>query len=119
MGAPVGEATILPAPPRLLVFTKIKPSPGSNDTPPQFPPPIVPGKISVGDSPKGVYGPSCRSFANQSAQNVCASGVRVVSSAEVKLMRASGGGLSGNGWVGHDSSPGTSLLGTLRSSTPK
>ena len=34
-------------------------------------------------------------------------------------MRPSGGGLSGNGCVGHACSPGTVLLGTGRSSMPK
>ena len=37
----------------------------------------------------------------------------------MRLIRASGGGLSGKGCVGHNSSPGVSLFGTGRSSTPK
>ena len=46
-----------PMEPKLLVFTKMYPRPGSNDTPPQFPPPIVPGIINVSTMPKGVNGP--------------------------------------------------------------
>ena len=57
MGAPGGASFIWPVPPRLLVLTKMYPSLGSNETPPQFPPPMVPGIISEAVIPNGVYGP--------------------------------------------------------------
>src|SRR5260221_311840 len=44
--------------------------------------------------------------------------VRRVNSCCVLLTRGRGGGFSGNGCVGDDSSPSTSLFGTGRSSTP-
>jgi hypothetical protein len=60
-------------------------------------------------------------FTNASQAAACSGDVSaaVTRSAAVKLTRASGGGLTGIGWVGEVSSPGTSLFGTGRSSTPK
>src|SRR5204862_7330129 len=46
------------------------------------------------------------------------SGVTVATSAALIVIRESGGGLSGNGWVFDVRSTGTALYGTGRSSTP-
>ena len=59
--------------------------------------------------------PSRRRFLKQSAAAV--SGVVRLSSASVTDRRASGGGFTGNGCVGHVASPGISLCGTGPSST--
>src|SRR5438270_13252292 len=94
------------------------PNLGSNETPPQFPPPMVPGIESEGVKPNGVYRPSNRKRRNHSLQNFSASGVRFEISSRVIVVRESGGGLTGNGSVGEYHSPGVSPLGTGRSSTP-
>src|SRR5205823_4515297 len=78
------------------------------------------GKVSLGSlTLKGAYGPSTLSLSNCSRQYACASGETLETSSLVMLSRVKGGGFSGNGWVGQDCSPGTSLGGTRRSSTPQ
>src|SRR5712691_11453382 len=68
----------------------------------------------------GVYGPRLRPpsvLASSSRQAVSCSGVTfAMSSGYLKLIRTKGGGLTGNGCVGEYHSPGTSPLGTGRSS---
>src|SRR5579859_5162500 len=119
MGEPASVATMCPVWPMLDVFTKMYPSPGSNDTPAQLAPPMALGNARRGSRPKGVKGPRVLYFANCAAQYSWISGEMLETSSAVILSRASGGGFSGNGWVGHDASPGTSLFGTGRSSTPQ
>ena len=88
--------------------------PGSTTRRP-IPPPIVPGKISVGDIPKGVYGPFCRTLANHSAQNLWASGCAssTPQPSGISLRRPSTGTASAT------LPPRDVLFGTARSSTPK
>src|SRR3954453_6583594 len=108
-----------PIAPMLLVFTKTYERLGSKETPPQLPPPIAPGNVRTGSKPKGVYRLPWMYLLNCSAQYFSASGVRLLNSSRVTaVVRASGGGLIGKGCVGQDSSPGTWLFGTGRSSTP-
>src|SRR3954451_21725430 len=119
MGDPGGEGAIRPIAPMLLVFTKTYERGGSKETPPQLPPPIAPGNVRTGSKPKGVYRLPWMYLSNCSAQYFSYWGVRLLNSSRVgAVIRASGGGLSGNGCVGQDSSSGTWLLGTARSSTP-
>src|SRR5207244_12571764 len=99
---------------------------------PQLAPPRPPGKVSVlgADAPsarnrQGVNGPALYTpptRSTRSAQAFACSGVvsaAVTRSSGLYVFRASGGGFTGNGCVGNASSPGTSLVGTGRSSTPK
>src|SRR5262245_9875272 len=87
--------------------------------PAQFAPPMADGKINVGSRPIGVNGPRCFSRSNISTQYSCDSGVTFDTSSRVIDKRASGGVTTGNGCVGHETSPGTVLCGTGRSSTGK
>src|SRR6185503_11971880 len=105
---PSFRGTIRPTPARLLVLVKIRPRFGSNETPPQSPPPMLPGISTVGVVPKGVKGPLLCSVANQSPQYFSASGERLLSCVAFKLIGARGGGFTGNGSVGEYHSPGTS-----------
>ena len=76
----------------------------------------------LGRSLNGRYRPPVRrppSRCSISWQNVVCSGVMRAMSAAVKIARASGGVLTGNGCVGHGSSPLVNpSCGTGRSSTP-
>src|SRR6202162_1520731 len=98
------------------------PSLGSTASPPQFPPPNVPGKTIVNSLLLyGRYGPPVIApppSDNNSLQNFSCSGVTVATSSGLNFTRDNGGALSGKGCVGHESSPGTSLFGTGRSSMP-
>src|SRR5262249_4151495 len=93
--------------------------------PPQLAPPSVPGKSSVGFVLHGVNGPELDRpaiDATRSAHARACSGVvsaAVTRSAGVYATRASAGGFTGIGWGGKGWSPGTSLRGIGRSSTPK
>src|SRR5438094_5623204 len=95
------------------------PEGGSNDIPPQPMPPSALGKIRVGSRPSGVNGPRFVYLSNAARQKACASGVTFDTSSLVMASRASGGGLTGNGCVGDETSPDTIDCGTGRSSTPK
>ncbi len=106
---------------------------GSVAVPPQFGPPL-PGncRVLLGGAPSswnrnGVVGTGVVVASGALPQFLAGLGVlrKVVRSAAVtmslslsKLLRASWGGFSGNGCVGEYHSPGTSPLGTGRSSTP-
>src|ERR1039458_517463 len=102
-------------------FTNNKPSEGSIDTPPQFPPPSVLGKNrALPSSGSGVYGSPIfiRFASNNSLQNRACSGDRSYMSSRRKVFFASGGGFTGNGCVFEVTSPGTDVWGTGRSSIP-
>src|ERR1700722_8284705 len=116
---PFGHGTMWPTPPKLFALTKMYPKSGSKETPPQSPPPMLPGIRSEEVRPNGVKGPSWRNLLNQSLQNFSDSGVRFISSSLFSDVRANGTGFTGNGSVGEYHSPGTSPLGIGRSSTPK
>ena len=58
-------------------------------------------------------------LSHSSSQNALCSGVTFDSSDRFSELRASGGGLTGNGCVGDVHSPGAVVCGTLRSSMPK
>src|SRR5580658_2500491 len=106
--------------PSALVLTKKYPSFGSTEPLPQLPPPSPPGNTIVGFIPTGVNGPllcAPPSASNSASQNFCCSGVTLAISSRVIPRRVTGGGLTGNGSVGEYHSPGTSPLGTGRSST--
>src|SRR3954470_18752785 len=107
------------------------PSFGSVAVPPQFTEPMLPGYSTAvfGGAPGArygyvVYGPRLYMpplFSTTSWHAFACSGVvssAVTMSSILKLCFDSSGGFSGIGCVGEVSSPGTSLLGTGRSSTP-
>src|SRR5437764_13389909 len=112
---PAAAAPRAPPPPRgpspiSLVFTKISARDGSNATPPQLPPPTLLGN----DGPVGEY--ATRSFPPIAAvQYAVASGEILLTSLSFMVLRASGGGLMGNGCVGHSLG---FAVGTGTSSTP-
>src|SRR5229473_1266796 len=90
--------------PRLIVFVNIYSSFGSKLTPAHRPPPIVAGKKIVhGVPPCATYAPpKCAGpfwFIRPSHILVC-SGVILARSSRLKLLRARGGGFTGNGCVG-------------------
>src|SRR5262245_34444071 len=99
--------------------------------PPQFAPPSPPGNTSavLGGAPSaryahGVNGPALYKpfFSTSCLQAATCSAVvseTVTRSSGLNATRAIGGGLTGIGCVGNACSPGTSLAGTERSSTPK
>src|ERR1044071_4642907 len=115
--------TILLSIPKSCDGTKRYPSVGSNAEPFQFPPPVHPGKITRSFGPYCANGPPViapPSSARRSRQYFSCSGVIVATSSGENVIRASGGGLTGNGCVGQYSSPGSGLSdATGRSSTPK
>src|SRR5215470_3622747 len=128
---PSGVFSIQPMLASSSVLTKTYPKPGSEAVPPQFTPPMEPGKSTVeyGFAPSSrykygvnaptLYKPPLRSASSR--QNfACSSFVSagVTMSSALYVLRASTGGLSGNGWVKELRSPGTLLIGTGRSSTP-
>src|SRR5579871_2030054 len=86
---------------------------------PQFAPPLLPGISMVLTSAGGVNNPRLRELATTSLNFATSFGSSKYgfTSSAVKVWRENGGGAVGNGCVGHDSSPGTSERGTLRSST--
>src|SRR5580698_2891143 len=95
-----------------ITFTNNKPSDGSTDTPPQFPPPSVLGKnTALPSSGNGVYGPPIfiAFFSNSSLQNCACSGDLSYSSSSRNVFLANGGGFNGNGCVFAVTSPGTSV----------
>ena len=101
-----------------IEFTYRVPVVGSKEPPPQFDPPFVPGNITVGFSPIGSYmRPSTTASLIISMHCARDSGVTFVISSSFMDCRANGGGFTGNGCVGQDSSPGIELLGTGRSCT--
>ena len=107
--------------PMCITFTNSNPCSGSIDTPPQLPPPSVLGNSNtLPSSGIGAYGPPIfiRLDSNNSRQNLAWSGVRSYISSMRNVLRASGGGFSGNGCVFADISPGTMDAGTARSSIP-
>src|ERR1039457_4356229 len=84
------------------MFTNNKPTEGSIDTPPQFPPPSVLGKNNaLPSSGSGVYGSPIfiRFASNNSLQNRACSGDLSYMSSRRNVFFASGGGLTGNGCV--------------------
>jgi len=85
---------------------------GSYDPPPQFAPPFVPGKNTVGCSVTGGNRSVLRFtpfvFSRHSARD---SAVTVVKSSGRIDCRANGGGFTGTGCVGELCSPGTGLFG--------
>src|SRR3982750_3050067 len=96
--------------PTCITFTKSNPSPGSTDTPPQFPPPKVLGKSKTfPSSGNGAYGTPIfiRLESKSSLQKRACSGDRSYISSIRNVFFASGGGFNGNGWVFADTSPGT------------
>src|SRR6516162_22793 len=97
----------------------MSPSPGLAATPAHPPPPSDPGKTSVGSIPYGVYGPMFTDLSYSSVQYFSDSGEILLTSFRVMASRVSPAGFSGNGCVGHASSPGASKRGTGRSSIPK
>src|SRR5947209_3577092 len=91
---------------------------GSAAAPPQLLPPSSPGisiasRLALG----GVKTPSLRALRNSSRKRAfSAPSTYGFRSSTLNLSREKGGGFVGNGCVGDDSSPGTSLFGTARSS---
>src|SRR5688572_3201773 len=131
-GDPSLVFSIDPNAPTSCVATKINRELGSKAMPPQFAPPSPPGNPTVtpGAPPAALYrhgvnGPALYTppiCAIKSAHAVACSALvsaAVTRSAAVYDTRASAGGFTGIGCVGNAHSPGTSLLGTGRSSTPK
>src|SRR5438034_2438004 len=99
------------------------PDAGSNAVPPQFAPPSPPGNVSVvgGGAPSaryrhGVNGPALCTpplCSTRSAHALACSAVvssAVTRSADVYATRASGGGFTGIGCVGNETSAGTAVL---------
>src|SRR5262249_29474424 len=84
--------------------------------PPQFAPPTMPGRISVPSKLGGVNIGPMRYFFISACASAFNSGVRSNASSSVTPCSLNAGGFDGNGCVGHDCSPGTSLFGTARSS---
>src|SRR6202043_2042005 len=100
-----------------LVMTYKNPFSGFTATLPQFAPPLWPGMEIVPRKLGGVYKPSLREFLSNSRILDCSASVaKGLMSLSVKVSRAKGGGLVGKGCVGELNSPGTSDLGTGRSS---
>src|SRR5581483_1868504 len=108
--------------PYSLVNSKTYPSFGSDAVPPQFTPPIAPGKITleVGGAPSarythGVNGPSLYTpplFSTSSRHAFACSSVvsaAVTRSSILNLIRPNGGGFTGIGCVADVCSPGTLL----------
>src|SRR3977135_79276 len=94
---------------------------GSNDPPCQFAPPVAAGRMSVARGPSHLLttggvkiGPILYLDANWTASALSA-GVKSIRSSSDTPCRSNAGGLLGNGCVGEYHSPGTSPLGTARS----
>src|SRR5579862_3971293 len=104
--------------PRSCELMKKYPSLGSKLPPPQLNPPSGPGNTTVLVMRTGANGPSFCAPLKRSSQYLRCSGVNDAISSGFQVMRASGGGFSGNGWVGEYHSPGTSPFATGRSSMP-
>src|SRR4051794_2741515 len=96
------------------------PRSGWNEVGLQLPPPTQPGKITRSFGPYCAYGVppiAPPSSANRSLQYFSCSEVTLATSSSLKLIRANGGGFTGNGCVGQFWSPGVGLsLTTSRSS---
>src|SRR6266513_2030793 len=102
-----------------MLNTYTVPSVGLAAVVPQLAPPCAPGMATVSTpSDGGMNILPLRAAAILVFQVSRSSGVRMYWLISVSLSDcfANGGGLVGNGCVGHDSSPGTSLFGTGRSS---
>src|SRR5262245_62871502 len=127
---PSPACSIQPSAPPSCVTTYTSLVCGLYAVPPQFAPPRPPGKLSAvfGGAPlaryaHGVNGPALYTpfVSRRSLQDAAWAAVvsaAVTRSSRVKLTRASGAGLTGNGCAGNVRSPGTSLFATGRSSTP-
>ena len=91
---------------------------GSPAVLPQFAPPHAPGNWMCGRRwLDGVNTPSFAASRTSCFSFSCSSGLtNGFTSSGVIDCRANGGGLVGIGWVGDETSPGTSLFGTGRSS---
>src|SRR6187549_3114026 len=102
-----------------MLSTYTDPLVGFDAVVPQLAPPCAPGMATVSiPTAGGVNRPRLRAFDNRSAHCCRCSGVRTygLRSPTVRCCGAKAGGLVGNGCVGHECSPGTSLCGTGRSS---
>src|SRR5437867_11493355 len=106
------------------VFEKIymMPVSGSYEPPCQLAPPVVDGSISIARGPSHLLttggvkiGPSLYSEVNFTA-SARSAGVKSIRSSIETPWRSKAGGLVGNGCVAEYHSPGTSPLGTARSS---
>src|SRR4030095_9238626 len=94
------------------VGTNREPSPGLKADPFQLPPPVHPGKITRSFGPYCAYGPPVitpPSNSKRPLQKASCSGVIFATSCGENVIRAIGGGFSGNGCVGEYSSPGSGL----------
>src|SRR5579871_794707 len=91
---------------------------GSNAALPQFTPPTLPGKSKLPVTLGGVNIPSARRLSICSLHAAFSSGVRPHAS-RLRILCGLSGAVVGYGCVGELTSPGTSLFGTLRSSTGK
>ena len=103
------------------VFTNSTPLAGSNAPPPQFAPPISPGRCTVPCSVGGVNSGPIRYFASSCCAAAFSSGVQSIASSSVTPCSVIAGGLVGNGCVGHACSPGDVARRhrrALRSATP-
>src|SRR5688572_21789206 len=89
-----------------------KPLAGSTAIAPQLAPPNAPGIwMWFRRLLDGVYTPSFAALRSISFSRSRSSASRCgLMSFTVNFCRENGGGAVGNGWVGHDSSPGTSLF---------
>src|SRR4029450_266013 len=132
IGVPPLAFSIDPNAPTSCVATSKNRDVGSNAVPPQFAPPSPPRnpRVVAGGAPSewyrhGVNGPALETpptFSTSSAHACACSGVvsaAVTRSAALYETRANAGGFTGIGCVGNANSPGTSLFGTARSSSPK
>src|SRR4051812_48015706 len=93
----------------------MRPVVGSNAPPPHPDPPIAPGITTVPFVDGGVNKGPVVNGARASNARALISGVKSMTSSGPKPCFAKGAGFVGNGCVGDDASPGTSLRATGRS----
>src|SRR4029077_4175603 len=110
-GAPLGTSVMMVGASFETIYNV--PLVGSTAEVAQLAPPPTPGIESVPRRLGGVKMPSLRALRIFSRQADCSSAGRYgLTSLSVRACRANGGGLVGNGCVGHACSPGTSDFGT-------
>src|SRR4026208_66004 len=85
-----------------LVFPNKRPVAGSNAPPPQFAPPITPGRTTVPCIDGGVYSAARRYFFDSPNARSFNCGVASNASSRVTPCDSNAGGLVGKGCVGHD-----------------
>src|SRR5260370_6974988 len=100
----------------LVVLTYNIPVSGSNAPPPQFAPPMIPGRITVPWRLGGVKMGPIRYFFSSACASAFSSGVKSKASSSETPSGESGGGRVGKGCLMEAISPGTSLAGKPRPS---